>query len=429
MTSLLDELRSAVWKGDAVQLRALLDRRPDLRQRLDAPVFPFGSTAVHHAASRGDLPMLDLLLEYGADPNRRSDWWAGGFHPLHGATSEASDRLIAAGAVADACAAAYLDRIDLLRTILADDPASVHQRGGDGQTPLHFARSRQVVDLLLDAGADPDARDVDHRSTPAQWMLQMRRRAGRYAVAAHLVARGAKADIFLAAALGLSDRVTRLLENDRTLLDLRTSRGDYGEQPPGSFHIYEWTIGPARTPLQVAAQFEQEETYRSMLRFATPRQRLIAACARGAASEARAILATDPRALDSLDEDDRRVLPDAAWAGNAAAVAVMLELGFDPFARGQDGGTALHCAAWQGQVECVKVLLAHPSAASILTLPDPTHGSTPLGWCAHGSVHCRNRSGDYPAVARQLLEAGAVPRPDIGDVDPGVKAVIDGSNR
>jgi hypothetical protein len=55
--------------------------------------------------------------------------------------------------------------------MLDADPKRVHERGGDGQTPLHFARSREVVDLLLERGADPDARDVDHRATPAKWML------------------------------------------------------------------------------------------------------------------------------------------------------------------------------------------------------------------------------------------------------------------
>jgi ankyrin repeat protein len=71
-----------------------------------------------------------------------------------------------------------------LRAILPQDPSRVHERGGDGQTPLHFARSRAVIDLLLDAGADLDARDLDHRATPAQWMLARRRDAERYALAA-----------------------------------------------------------------------------------------------------------------------------------------------------------------------------------------------------------------------------------------------------
>ena len=45
---------------------------------------------------------------------------------------------------------------------LAADPALVHARGGDGQTPLHFASSVEIAAYLLDQGTDIDARDVDH---------------------------------------------------------------------------------------------------------------------------------------------------------------------------------------------------------------------------------------------------------------------------
>jgi hypothetical protein len=48
---------------------------------------------------------------------------------------------------------------------------------------------------LLDAGADIDARDVDHRSTPAEWMLDHQRGKGRYELAQYLV-EAARADIF-----------------------------------------------------------------------------------------------------------------------------------------------------------------------------------------------------------------------------------------
>ena len=38
---------------------------------------------------------------------------------------------------------------------------------------------------------------------------------------------------------------------------------------------------------------------------------------------------------------------------------------------------------------------------------DSTHGSTPLGWTAFGSVHRRAQGADYPAVAERLVAAGA----------------------
>src|SRR5687768_4621419 len=167
--SAVEQLRGAFHRRDARAIRHLLEEHPELRQHIDQPVFGFDSPAI--VAYANDLPMVEVLLEFGADPNRRSDWWAGGFHSLHGARGAVAERLLAAGAIPDACGAASLDRPDLLARMLAEDPARVHERGGDGKTPLHFARSRRVVDLLLDAGADVDALDVDHRSTAAQWML------------------------------------------------------------------------------------------------------------------------------------------------------------------------------------------------------------------------------------------------------------------
>src|SRR5688572_7134628 len=203
-------LHDAFCRSDVAAARGLLEAHPEFRSRINDPVFGFNSPAI--VAFANDAAMVELLLEFGADPNRRSEWWAGPFHALYSATGGAADRLIAAGAVVDACAAAHLDRRDLLAKLIAGDPARVHERGGDGQMPLHFARSRQVVDLLLDAGADIDARDIDHRATAAEWMLDRRPGAGRIELAAYLVERGATADIFLAAALGLTDKAKTMLQ-------------------------------------------------------------------------------------------------------------------------------------------------------------------------------------------------------------------------
>ena len=166
----IERMKRAVRAGDAATLRRLLRENEALRAAINEPIFAFDSPALV-AASKSNVALVDALLEFGADPNRRSSWWAGGFHPFYGASPAVAERLLAAGAIPDACAAAHLDNAELLASMLATDPARVHERGGDGQTPLHFARSRTVIDLLLDAGADLDARDVDHRSTAAEWML------------------------------------------------------------------------------------------------------------------------------------------------------------------------------------------------------------------------------------------------------------------
>jgi len=408
----IDRFRQAVHDHDAVALRRVLADSEEARAAINEPLFGFDSPALVAVAGDGDLALVETLLEFGADPNRRSDWWAGGFHPLYAAKGPVAERLLAAGAVPDACAAAQLDRPDLLAKLLSDDPSRVHERGGDGQTPLHFAASRRIVDLLLDAGADLDARDIDHRSTAAEWMMGDvgHPEKSRADLARYLVDRGASCDIFLAAALGLTPRVRRMLTADPSLLSLRTGQGNYGEKPPSSFHIYLWTLGSNLTPLQVAAERGQTETVEVMKSFANPVARLLLACHRGDADEARAIFRDNPGLMDRLEPAEQRALTDEAWGANGPAVELLLEFGFDPAMAsisGPTGGNALHCAAWEGSVECVEAILRYPAGRALINTRETTYDGTPLSWCCHGSRNCGNPRAQHGAVAKLLLVAGA----------------------
>src|SRR5690349_16456439 len=81
--------------------------------------------------------------------------------------------------------------------------------------------------------------------------------------------------------------------------------------------------------------------------------------------------------LDLLGEDEYAVLFRAAELGNAAAVELMLDLGFPIEARGDDGGTALHAAAYNGSVEVARLLLAR---GANLHERDSSWDDNPLGW-------------------------------------------------
>ena len=426
----VDRFKSAVHEGDAAALRAVLDDSPEARAAINEPLFGFDSPALVAIAGNGNLELVETLLAFGADPNRKSDWWAGGFHPLHAASGPVVDRLMAAGAIPDACAAARLDRLDLLKQILDDDPARVHERGGDGQTPLHFARSREAVDLLLSRGAELDARDVDHRSTPAEWMIgDIRGPNSRIDLARYLVERGASADIFLVAALGLTGQARRMLQRDRSLLNLRTSQGIYAAQPPSSLHIYQWSLGPNLSPLHVAADRGNTETLRAMAEFARPIDQLLLACHRGDRDSAFAIVREHPDVTHAISDTEARALTDEAWAPNPPAVRLLLELGFDPSlpsATGPTGGNALHCAAWEGSVECVSAILSYPAGRALIDVRESMYNGTPLSWCCHGSRNCGNPKADHGAVARVLIDAGAQVTPDMLDwgCSPGVQSAV-----
>ena len=143
-----------------------------------------------------------------------------------------------------------------------------------------------------------------------------------------------------------------------------------------------------------------------MLPFATPVQRLRLACRRVDADGAQSLLREHGDLVTSLGPSDQRAITDAAWDGNADAVALMLALGFDPATPGNDSGSALHCAAWKGSAESVAAILRSPAGRALISLSDAQHGGTPLGWCCHGSVH-GPRGGGFAQVAQLLLEAGA----------------------
>jgi ankyrin repeat protein len=126
-----------------------------------------GRTPLHLAApQRRDACCVRALLEAGADPTLRDTY---GHTPLHFAHSaDAARRLIAAGADPnndiEQCddgplhCAAHLRRPDVARALLAAG-ADPNLRNVHGRTALHCARDKEVVDLLVEAGARLDARD------------------------------------------------------------------------------------------------------------------------------------------------------------------------------------------------------------------------------------------------------------------------------
>lgn len=247
----------AVRRGDLGAVRSMTAIDPGLVRATDPSCF--GATALIHAASAGSTPMVDLLLELGADIDQRSDWWAGGFGVLDGASDEMCEHLLARGATLTAHAAARLGKVDRLREMLDRDPSLVSSRGGDGQTPLHFARTIEIAMLLLSRGATIDALDVDHASTPAQWLS-----ASRPEVAGWLVGRGAAADPFLAARIGDVDLLERLIEREIDGVNVRVTRERFPTMAPAAGHIYLYTIGEGCGLLHAAASVNQAGVIRRL---------------------------------------------------------------------------------------------------------------------------------------------------------------------
>ncbi|HEX4646726.1 MAG TPA: ankyrin repeat domain-containing protein, partial [Verrucomicrobiae bacterium] len=245
-------LKAAVIANDVARAVQALESYPGLKSKLNDPLpdSGFGTTPLLAAVQHANREMIDLLLRSGADINARSHWWAGSFGVLDDDRGLASF-LIERGAVVDVHAAARLGMFERLDELVSADPALVRARGGDGQTPLHFARSVKIAEYLLDHGADIDARDIDHESTPAQYMVRDRQEVARY-----LVSRGCQTDILMAAALGDAELVRKHLEADPACIRMSVSEQWF---PKRDWHaggvIYIWTLGSHKTPHTVAREF------------------------------------------------------------------------------------------------------------------------------------------------------------------------------
>ena len=391
------ELTRAVRAGDVSTAGRLLEEHPGLRSVLDGPMYGghFGATLLIAAVETGNREMVDLLLGAGADINQRSHWWAGGFGVLDG-ESELVPWLIERGARVDAYAAARHGMIDQLRQILEADPGAARMRGGDGQTPLHVAKTVEIAAYLLERGAEIDALDVDHESTPAQYLVRDRPEVARF-----LVSRGCRTDILLAAALGDLALVKEHLARDPSVIRLAVTPEFFpmrNQRAGGT--IYIWTLGANMIPHTVAQLAKHPDVFEYLMAQSPPALQLAVACEVVDESRARRVLAGTPGVLASLTPSDRRRLPAAATDNRLDAVRLMLSLGWPTGEPGQEGGTALHWAAFHGNIEMVREILRH---GPDLTLRDTTHQGTALDWARYGAEHgWQPEQGNYPATIAAL---------------------------
>src|SRR5919205_1953261 len=68
--ALNEQLYEAARKGDAAEVKALLDRGADVNAK-----FRYGATALFKAAERGNTEVVKLLIERGADVNVKDTFY------------------------------------------------------------------------------------------------------------------------------------------------------------------------------------------------------------------------------------------------------------------------------------------------------------------------------------------------------------------
>ena len=392
--------RAAVEAGDVDHVRQLLQSQPDLVARINEPMFSFNSPAVHVA--RTNLELLDLLLAHGADLNTRTSWEKGSFGVLEQVTPDEAAPLIARGARIDIWAAANLGMMPELVTLITGDPSLVHAKGGDGKRPLHFARTVEIARFLLDHGAEIDALDDDHDSTPAQHLIGDHPEVARF-----LVAQGARSDLLLAAALGDVALVQRHLDTDPGAIAMRVDQDWFPmvDTASNGGHIYQWTLGFHVSAFDVARKRGNAEVLDVLLKRAGPLDQLLDALWWCDDARADAVLAADPQLVARAPEKALHQVADAARNNNAAAVSAMLRRGFPATALSQHGAAPLHWAAFHGNADMMEEVLRYNPP---IDAQDRQFHGTAMGWLIHGALGSWGYSTrQHEKCARLLLGAGA----------------------
>ena len=179
----------AVAGGQVSALRLILDQ--------GAQPLPGCVRALRGAAARGSLDMVELLLAHGADATRIGvGRWV--LHPelapllaSRGAAIDSSGSWIGASCTGNQ---GRKDDPEYVRALLHHGANANDRRAGDPEgatgvrglnaTALHYAARAgflRTIEVLLDHGADPDARDSRGRS-PLDWLEQAAPSVSRAAV-------------------------------------------------------------------------------------------------------------------------------------------------------------------------------------------------------------------------------------------------------
>ena len=380
--------------GAAVDARDLGDRTAlhlAIRQNahptvIDALSQDFGAADVADGAvgpaSLIRMNMIDLLLSAGADLEARDSY---GGTPLRWAVRGPGSPALMDALVRDGADSAVLETavrtvlpaiigvIDKLLAAGADPQA----RDADGRTPLHWAVRENsdptVIERLLASDAALEARDAEG-NTPLHWAARYN---SRPEVIDALISSGSNLEASdLTACTPLHWAV--IANVDTVVRVLLRAGADVEARSVGGL-----------TPLHWIASDNDLDPPGHLLK-STPLENLELLLAAGADFHAR----TGPELLHSTP------LHIAARFGDyPPLVNALLGVGAHLHARDSDGATPLHWAVMENKRSTVEILLA--AGADPLVATDV--GDTPLHWAA--------RESENPAIIELLLEAGA--KPDI----------------
>jgi ankyrin repeat protein len=266
--------------------------------------------------------------------------------------------------------------VDAVRALLKER-VDVNARQGDGATALHWAVHRNdgsVVDLLLRAGATPDLAD-DTGATPlylacvnrsgpmVERLLQARANPNAALVSGETV-------LMTCARTGEATGVRALLTRGANVNATEPGHHQTAlmwaaaqSQPKAVEALLEGGAdvrARSRSYTQTVTSEVTQRAGREELNYTVPRggsTPLLFAARSGDAESARLLIEAGADVNDELP-DGASALVVAAHSGHTSAATLLLEKGADPNAAAV-GYTALHAAVLRGDLNLVKVLLAH----------------------------------------------------------------------
>ena len=353
----LQTLLAAAGRGDAEAVARVLDQHPALvNERGTLPGNTGRRTALHFGVAHE--PVVRLLLERGADPNIRDE--------------------------------------------------------GDNAFPLHFAAEQQnlpVIRLLVEHGAQTIAGEVDdHELDIIGWATAFYYVKPNAEVVDYLLAHGAQHTMFSAVATGAIESIRDVARRTPGAVDKRMDRTNHRRRP---LHLAIVKKQPAalQTLLDLGADIEGTDVAgltpldQAALSGETAMAETLLAGGATIGIPAAVFLGRTDDFVRLLREDPDALKPGRRWgtlivraAGHASGelIETLISHGASPNAVDEPetaidqtpNYTALHAAAWDGNVSAAAVLLKHGADPRIR---EGRYCGTPAGWAEYNhKPECRD---------------------------------------